>query len=83
MKQYIQAHVIIVLNNIPLQYILLKPDISGRTFKWALDLSEYQINFSSRKTIQGQALADFIVECTFSDSSNNDSSHLMPDMVAT
>lgn len=32
---------------------------------------EYQIDFSSLKTIQGQPLTDFVVECSFLDSSDD------------
>lgn len=37
-----------------------------------MELSEYQIDFSSQTTIQGQALADFIVECSLHDNSDDD-----------
>lgn len=58
-----------VLINTRLRHVLHKPGISGRTLKSALELGEYQIYFSPRKMIQGQALADFLVECSFPDNS--------------
>ncbi|XP_022150862.1 uncharacterized protein LOC111018909 [Momordica charantia] len=36
----------------------------GRLMKWALELSEYDIQFEPRTAIKGQAVADFMVELT-------------------
>ena len=33
--------------------------------KWAIELSHFDIHFEPRQAIKGQALTDFIVECTF------------------
>lgn len=63
-KSYSQAHLINVLTNIPLKQVLHKPNLSGWSSKCALELSEYHIDFSPWKIIQGQAFADFLVECT-------------------
>lgn len=54
--------------------MLYKPYISGHISKWASELSEYQIDFFSGKTIQGQARTDFIVECTLPDTVSYDQS---------
>lgn len=47
-----------------LRSILQKPECSGRLTKWSIELSEHDIQFQPRQAIKGQALADFIVECT-------------------
>lgn len=54
-----------------------KLDTSERSSKWALELSEFHIDFSPRKTIQGQALADFLVECTLPEDPDDIKSHNM------
>ncbi|XP_052206820.1 uncharacterized protein LOC127811152 [Diospyros lotus] len=64
LRPYFQAHSINVLTNQPLRSILQKPECSGRLTKWSIELSEYDIHFQPRQAIKGQALADFIVECT-------------------
>ncbi|XP_052189925.1 uncharacterized protein LOC127799739 [Diospyros lotus] len=64
LRPYFQAHAVAVLTDQPLRQILQKPECSGRLTKWAIELNEYDISFEPRKAIKGQALADFIVECT-------------------
>ncbi|XP_052171652.1 uncharacterized protein LOC127787632 [Diospyros lotus] len=64
LRPYFQAHAVTVLMDQPLRQILQRLECSGRLTKWAIELSEYDISFEPRKAIKGQALADFIVECT-------------------
>ncbi|XP_052185282.1 uncharacterized protein LOC127796919 [Diospyros lotus] len=64
LRPYFQAHSISVLTDQPLRSILQKPKCSGRLTKWSIELSEYDIQYHPRQAIKGQALADFIVECT-------------------
>jgi len=62
LRHYFQNHSIKVMTDLPIRYILQKPDISGRLVKWAIELSEYGIQYESRGTIKAQFLADFVVE---------------------
>ena len=62
LRPYFQAHPIVVLTNQPLKSILHKPDLSGRMLKWAIELSEYGIEYQPRLSIKGQVMVDFIVE---------------------
>ncbi|XP_022856134.1 uncharacterized protein LOC111377293 [Olea europaea var. sylvestris] len=48
----------------PIKQILHRPKTSGRLLKWAIELSEFDIEFKPRTAIKAQALADFIVELT-------------------
>ncbi|GKV13259.1 hypothetical protein SLEP1_g24299 [Rubroshorea leprosula] len=65
LRPYFQAHPIVVLIDLPLRQILQKPECSGRLIKWVVELGEFQITFQQRSSVRGQALADFVVECTF------------------
>ena len=44
--------------------MLQKPEASGRLLKWNIELSQFDLNFQPRRSIRGQALADFIAEFT-------------------
>ncbi|KAK2996438.1 hypothetical protein RJ639_025575 [Escallonia herrerae] len=65
LRQYFQSHTIIVLTDKPLRQILHKPDLLGRLVPWSIELGEFDIHYRPRPSIKGQALADFVVECTF------------------
>jgi hypothetical protein len=41
-----------------------KPDAAGRLIQWAIELSEFDIEYRPRQAIKAQALADFIAEFT-------------------
>ncbi|KAL6193698.1 hypothetical protein ACLB2K_034782 [Fragaria x ananassa] len=43
---------------------MLKPEISGRLVKWAIELGEFDIHYRPRVAIKGQAAANFISELT-------------------
>ncbi|KAK3019471.1 hypothetical protein RJ639_005155 [Escallonia herrerae] len=64
LRPYFQSHTIIVLTVKPLRRILHRPDLSGRFVPWSVELGEFDIFYKPRPSIKGQALADFIVECT-------------------
>ncbi|PON72858.1 Ribonuclease H, partial [Parasponia andersonii] len=65
LQPYFHAHSIRVFTNFPLRQVLQKPETSGRLLKWAVELSQFDINFQPRTAIKGQALADFIAEFTY------------------
>ncbi|KAL5582068.1 hypothetical protein UlMin_014510 [Ulmus minor] len=54
LRPYFQAHTIIIPTKFPLKQVFQKPEASGRLAKWSIELA-----------IKGQALADFIVEFTY------------------
>ncbi|XP_070032082.1 uncharacterized protein [Nicotiana tomentosiformis] len=39
-----------------------KPKLSGRLAKWAVEMSEFDIEYTPRTTIKSQVLADFVVD---------------------
>ena len=59
---YFQAHPVVVLTDLPLRGTIHKPDISGWIARWAMELSEYGIQYKSTLSKKGQVLADFIAE---------------------
>ncbi|XP_073137630.1 uncharacterized protein [Henckelia pumila] len=62
LRPYFLSHQVVALTNHPLKKILSSPEASGRMTKWAVELSEYEIEYQPRPTIKAQVLVDFIVE---------------------
>ena len=50
------------MTNLPIQKVLQKPDVAGRMVRWAVELSEFDIQYQPRGSIKGQVYADFIAE---------------------
>ncbi|RVW94408.1 hypothetical protein CK203_035733 [Vitis vinifera] len=62
LRPYFQAHPVVVLTDQPLRNILHKPDLTGRMLQWAIELSEFGIEFQPRLSMKGQVMADFVLE---------------------
>ena len=50
---YFHAHSIEVLTNYLLRQVLQKSEASGRLFKWAIELGQFNVNYHPRTTIKG------------------------------
>ena len=64
LKLYFQAHTIIVLMDQPLKRAMSSPEATERIALWAIELSEFDIQYRLRTAIKGQVMADFIAEYT-------------------
>jgi hypothetical protein len=62
LRHYFESHKIIVVTNFPLGDILHNRDATGRISKWAVELGALNIDFTPRKAIKSQALANFVAE---------------------
>ena len=54
----------------PIKKSMNNPEATGRMVQWAIELSQFYIEYHPRTAIKAQALADFIVEFTFPDKGN-------------
>ena len=72
LRPYFQSHTIVVLTTFPLRTILHSPSQSGRLAKWAIELSEYDIEYRPKTCTKSQVLADFLVELPATDLTNED-----------
>ncbi|XP_019197220.1 PREDICTED: uncharacterized protein LOC109191107 [Ipomoea nil] len=61
---YFQGRTVRVLTDQPIGSVLRSSSSSGRLVKWALMLTQFALEYKPRPAIKGQALADFVVECT-------------------
>ena len=59
---YFQAHMILVMINQPLRKAMGRPDAAGRMVQWAIELSQFDVDYRPRIAIKSQALVDFVAE---------------------
>ncbi|XP_075665227.1 uncharacterized protein LOC142634862 [Castanea sativa] len=64
LKPYFQAHTINVLTDRPLRRAMSNPESAGRMALWAIELSEFDIQYQPRTAVKGQILANFVAEFT-------------------
>nr|XP_025685154.1 uncharacterized protein LOC112785947 [Arachis hypogaea] len=64
LRQYFQGHRVIVRTDQAIRQVLQKPDLAGRMMTWAIELSQYDMQYEPRHAIKAQAMADFLVEVT-------------------
>ena len=48
----------------PLKYLMEKPVQDGKTAKWVLLLSEFNIKYVTQKSVKGRAIADHLAHCS-------------------
>ena len=48
------------MTDLPIHKVLQKSDVAGRMVRWAVDLSEFDVQYESRGPIKGQVYADFV-----------------------
>ena len=62
LPHYFQAHIVVVLTQLPLKSILRSADYTGRIAKWGTILGAFDIKYMPRTSIKGQVLADLVAE---------------------
>ena len=62
LRPYFQTYPIVVLIDIPLRGTIHKLDLSKRMARWAMELSEYGIQYKPRLSKKGRVLANFLAE---------------------
>ena len=67
LKPYFQAHTIVVLTDQLLKREMSNPEVAGRMALWAIELSEFDVQYRLRTAVKRQIVADFIAEYTQSE----------------
>ena len=62
LPHYFQAHIVVVLTQLPLKSVLRSADYTGRIAKWGMILGAFDIKYMPRTSIKGQVLADLVAE---------------------
>ena len=60
LRPYFQAHTILVMMDQPLRKAIGRLDTSGRMVQWAVELSQFDVDYKPRTAIK--ALANFVAE---------------------
>ena len=64
----------IVMTNLPIRKVLQELEVAGRMVHWAVEFSEFDVQYEPRGPIKGQVYADFVVELSVDGSSNQQGS---------
>ena len=67
LRQYFQANPILVMTDQPIKKSMNKPEAAGIMIQWAIELSQFDIEYHPRTAIKAQVLAGFIAEFTSPD----------------
>ena len=62
LPHYFQAHIVVVLTQLPLKSILRSADYTGWIVKWGTILGAFDIKYMPRTSVKGQVLADLVAE---------------------
>jgi hypothetical protein len=62
LRHYLQAHRISVVTTYPLKVMLHIPNATRNIAKWAVELTEFELDFLSHHAVQSQVLADFMAD---------------------
>ena len=71
LRHYFQSFTMIVMTDLPIRKVFQKSHITGRMVNWAVELSEFDIQYEPRGPIKGHVYADFMVVLSSEDSQPN------------
>ena len=65
LKHYMLAYKVLLIARIdPLKCLMEKPVQDGKTSKWVLLLSEFDIKYMTQKSVKGRAIANHLAHCS-------------------
>ena len=67
LRPYFHANPILVMTNKPIRKSMNKPEAAGRMIQWAIELSQFDIEYHPKTTMKVQALVDFVTKFTVRD----------------
>ena len=61
LRQYMICHTTWLVSEMdPIKYVFEKPALTGRIARWQMLLSEYDIEYHTRKAVKGRVIADHL-----------------------
>ena len=77
LPHYFQAHMVVVLTQLPLKATLRSADYTRRIAKWGTILGVFDIKYMPRTSVKGQVLADLVAEFTETPVEDKSNEHCM------
>ena len=77
LPHYFQAHIVVVLTQLPLKAILWSADYIGRIAKWGTILGTFDIKYMPHTSVKGQVLADLVAKFAEGPAENESNEHRM------
>ena len=62
LPHYFQAHIVVILTQLPLKSVLQTADYTGKIAIWNTILGAFDIKYMPRTSIKGQVLANLVIE---------------------
>ncbi|PKU71890.1 hypothetical protein MA16_Dca018496 [Dendrobium catenatum] len=61
LRHYMLSHSVSLISRVnPLQYLMIRPMLSGHLARWSMILLQFEITFTPLRAVKGQAVADFL-----------------------
>src|SRR5256712_4112984 len=63
LQHYFKSYKVMIVSKMdPMQYLYRTPTLAGKLSRWLILLSEFDIEFVTKKTVKGRVVADFLAE---------------------
>ena len=62
LTHYFQAHIVVVLTQLPFRTLLRSANYTGRIAKWGTIIGAFDIKYMPRTSVKGQILANLVAE---------------------
>jgi hypothetical protein len=63
LQHYFKSFRVVVVSKMdPMRYLYQVPSLVGKLSKWIILMSEFDIEYTTKKTVKGRAVAEFLAE---------------------
>src|SRR2546421_6461008 len=63
LQHYFKSYKVTIVSKMdPMQYLYRTPTLAGELSRWLILMSEFDIEFATKKTVKGRAVAEFLAE---------------------
>jgi len=67
LRHYFQIFTVVMMTYLPIRKVLQKSDVAGRMVRWAMELSNFDVQYEPRGSIKSQVYANFVVKLSSAD----------------